>query len=102
MNQELTLRIVLKNPPGGVDFGLQKGSGTKYETVQIQRSGDRNLAFEFPVTVRLNKRGASKFSCGEFVQGPPGAAFHLYRYWNICRSKRIDLGPKTENSFNRN
>ena len=41
MNQELTLKIVLENPPSGVDFGLQKGSGNKYETIQIQRSSDK-------------------------------------------------------------
>ena len=57
MNQELTIKIVVENPPGGVDFGLQKGSGSKYETIQIQRSGDKNLQFEFPITVMLNKDG---------------------------------------------
>ncbi|MBC7934939.1 MAG: hypothetical protein H7Y86_06230 [Rhizobacter sp.] len=69
MNQELTLRIVLENPPAGVDFGLQKGSGNKYETIQIQRSRDKNLTFEFPVTARLNKDGLPNF-LGVFVQGP--------------------------------
>lgn len=74
MNQELTLRIVLENPPSGVDFGLQKGSGSKYETIQIQRSSDKNLLFEFPITVVLNKNGLPNF-LGVFVQGPPGQRF---------------------------
>ena len=74
MNQELTLKIVLENPPGGVDFGLQKGSGSKFETIQIQRSGDKNLEFEFPITVRLNKDGLPNF-LGAFVQGPPDQRF---------------------------
>ena len=74
MNQELTLKIVLENPPSGVDFGLQKGSGSKYETIQIQRSGDKNLEFEFPITVKLNKDGLPNF-IGVFVQGPPGQRF---------------------------
>ena len=74
MNQELTLRIVVENPPGGVDFGLQKGKGSKYETIQIQRSGDKNVEFEFPITVKLNKDGLPNF-LGEFVQGPPNQRF---------------------------
>jgi len=67
-------KIVVENPPGGVDFGLQKGSGSKYETVQIQRSGDKNVEFEFTITVKLNKDGLPNF-LGEFVQGPPSQRF---------------------------
>ncbi len=74
MNQELTLKIILENPPVGVDFGLQKGSGNNYETIQIQRSGDKNLEFEFPITVKLNKDGHPNF-LGVFVQGPANQRF---------------------------
>lgn len=74
MNEELTLKIVLENPPGGVDFGLQKGSGNKFETIQIQRSKGKNIAFEFPITVRLNKEGHPNF-LGAFVQGPSNQRF---------------------------
>jgi len=74
MNQEFTLKIVLENPPSGVDFGLQKGSGNKYETIQIQRSSDKNLEFEFPITVKLNKDGLPNF-LGVFVQGPTNQRF---------------------------
>lgn len=37
MERELTLRIVLEKPLAGVDFGLQKGRGSEYETIQKQR-----------------------------------------------------------------
>ena len=74
MNQELTLKIVLEKPPSGVDFGLQKGSGNKYETIQIQRSSDKNLEFEFTITVKLNNDGLPNF-LGVFVQGPPTQRF---------------------------
>ena len=74
MNQELTLRIVLENPPAGVDFGLQKGSGNNYDTIQIQRFSDKNLEFEFPITVKLNKDGLPNF-LGAFVQGPASQRF---------------------------
>ncbi len=68
MNQELTLRIILERPPVDVIFGLQKGSGNDYETIQVQRSGDNDLEFEFPITVKLNKEGQPNF-LGPFVQG---------------------------------
>jgi hypothetical protein len=74
MNQELTLKIVLENPPFGIDFGLQKGSGSKFETIQIQQSGDKNLEFEFPIIVRPDKDGLPDFF-GVFVQGPPHQRF---------------------------
>ena len=33
------LRIILVSPPPGIDFALQKGSGSDYEPIQKQRSG---------------------------------------------------------------
>lgn len=74
MNQELTLKIVLEKPPSGVDFGLQKGGGNKYETIQIQRSSDKNVEFEFTITVKVNNDGLPNF-LGVFVQGPPTQRF---------------------------
>ncbi|HTL07159.1 MAG TPA: DUF5990 family protein [Chitinophagaceae bacterium] len=74
MNEELTLRIVLEDPPPGVDFGLQKGSGHHYETIQTQRSGHKSLVFEFPITVKLTKEGLPNF-LGVFVQGPSSQRF---------------------------
>jgi hypothetical protein len=43
MARELTLRIIIEKPPHGVDFALQKGGGSIYETVQKQRSARRDL-----------------------------------------------------------
>ena len=34
MDRDITLRIVLETPPPGVDFGIQRGRGSLYETVQ--------------------------------------------------------------------
>jgi hypothetical protein len=86
MNQELTLRIILENPPTGVDFGLQKGSGSKYETVQIQRFSEKNLEFEFPITVKLNEDGLPNF-LGVFVQGPSNQRF-IYIDIGTCAGQR--------------
>jgi len=69
---EVTLRILLKRPTPGVDFALQQGGGSKYETVQKQRSSpNADLKFDFPVTVRSDKEGAPDFF-GPFVHGVRG------------------------------
>lgn len=64
----VNLRIVLERPPAGVDFALQKGRGSAYETVQKQRSGGGDLAFEFSVPWKGSPGGP-------FVQGKPGERF---------------------------
>ncbi len=65
---EAKLRIILEKPPAGVDFGLQKGRGHGYETVQTQRSTGADLTFEFSVPW---KGGPG----GPLVQGKPGERF---------------------------
>lgn len=37
------VRIVLEQPPAGIDFGLQKGKGSSFEVVQKQRSKGGDL-----------------------------------------------------------
>jgi hypothetical protein len=44
--RELTFRIVLEDPPAGVDFGLQIGRGAEYETVQTSTGLDFLLTSE--------------------------------------------------------
>jgi len=74
MASELTLRIILQQPPPGVDFALQKGRGKLYETVQKQRSDRGDVVFEFQPSVR---KGISSVAAlgGPFVQGPPQQRF---------------------------
>jgi hypothetical protein len=73
--KEVTLRIVLDTPPSGVAFGLQKGHGSAYETVQVQQSSGSDLTFEFGVELTgENVDGAGDFR-GPFVQGPRGGRF---------------------------
>ena len=73
MDDELRLRIVLEQPTEGVDFGVQKGRGSIYETIQKQRSNGSDLEFEFSVEVKSAKT-APVFS-GALVQGPAGQRF---------------------------
>ena len=75
MDQQLVLSIVLQQPPAGVDFGLQKGSGGTYETVQKQRSASGDLHFEFTVTIKRNKDSVNPDFRGPFVQGPVDGRF---------------------------
>ena len=68
---ELTLRIVVNDPPPGVVFKLQRGSS---ELDPPARSTTRELAFEFPVRVGTQKNGAPNF-LGPYTQGPPAVRF---------------------------
>ncbi len=74
METELTFRIVLEKPPAGVDFALQKGKGTNYEIIQKQRSGTRDLIFEFTASAKPSGNAAPNL-LGPFVQGPTGERF---------------------------
>ena len=74
MDNEIIARIILTNPPTGIDFALQKGKGSKYECVQIQRSEKAELQFEFPLHIKSNNENHIDFY-GPFVQGPPNERF---------------------------
>lgn len=76
METEINLQIILTQPPPNVLFGLQKGSGNIYETLQKQKSASQDLLFAFPIKIKGDKRkdGFPKFS-GPFVQGPAGGKF---------------------------
>ena len=74
MARELNLVIVLERPTTGCDYGLQKGKGNDYETVQIQRGSDNNLVFEFNVRVDEGKNGEPNF-LGPFAQGSADSRF---------------------------
>ena len=76
---EVPLHIILQSPPSGVHFGLQKGGGSKYETVQLQRSGTGDLHFDLTVTIRGDQRKdqTPRFG-GPFAQGSyPGNFIYI-------------------------
>ena len=75
MAGELTLRIIIEQPPTGVDYALQKGSGSVYETVQKQRSQGQDLIFEFQPSIREGVSDSMAALGGPFVQGPPRQRF---------------------------
>lgn len=75
MDQTLNLRIVLLNPPAGVDYGVQKGRGGAYETISKQRSIGGDLIFDFTVGLKPGSASGEPDFTGPIVQGPPGARF---------------------------
>jgi len=74
MERQLTLRIILERPPGGVDIGVQEGHGNDYNTVQKQRFTKQDLRFVFPVRVKEGKNGQPNF-LSSFAQGPANSRF---------------------------
>lgn len=76
MQSEITLQIILVKPTPGVVFGLQKGAGNNYETVQKQIPVSNDLSFTFTITVKGDRAKDSlpKLS-GSFVQGPAAGKF---------------------------
>jgi len=73
MSKEISLKILLQNPADGTMYGLQKGKGLKYETVQAQLSKGQDLTFEFVVNLK-QPNGSVPSLAGPFVQGPALAA----------------------------
>lgn len=71
---EIHFRILLKNPLPGIDFGLQKGQGSAYQTIQKQRSATTDLVFTFSVEVKKTKQDEPDFR-GPLVQGAAGERF---------------------------
>lgn len=70
MESEITLQVILVKPTPDVMFGLQKGSGNNYETVQKQIPNSNDLSFEFTIKVK-GDRSKDKHPrlSGSFVQG---------------------------------
>src|SRR5262245_40747300 len=82
MKNELTLHITLLQPPGDTDFGLQKGKGNDYETIQQQRSGKGDFHFEAVINTKQDKNDNADFT-GPLVHGPIGERF-LYIDIGTC------------------
>jgi hypothetical protein len=74
MSKEISLKILLQNPADGTMYGLQKGKGSNYETVQAQLGNGPDLTFDFVVQVKQTNGPATSLA-GPFVQGTPGSRF---------------------------
>ena len=76
MELQIPLSIIITLPTIGVVYGLQKGTGSIYETIQKQTASHEDLLFSFVITIKGDKLKdeAPKFS-GPFVHGPTGGKF---------------------------
>ena len=75
MESELSVRLVLVDPPPGVDFGIQHGRGTQYEAMFVQQRKRGDVSFDFSLTVADNRKDGLPNFLGPFVQGPPAGRF---------------------------
>ena len=75
MESEVQIRLVLVDPPAGVDFGIQRGAGTDYESVSVQQRKRGDVSFDFSLTVVDNRKDGLPNFQGPFAQGPPAGRF---------------------------
>lgn len=75
MDSELPIRIVLVEPPAGIDYGIQHGRGAKYDTILVQQRTRGDVTFDFSITVGENKKDNSPNFLGPIVQGPSTGRF---------------------------
>ena len=71
MTGEVPFRVVVRRPPAGVAFGIQRG---RDEILRPVEEGPEALTFELSIRVVLQAGEGPNF-LGEFAQGPKGARF---------------------------
>jgi hypothetical protein len=76
-DRDIVVRIVLVAPPPGIDYGVQRGSGAKYETASIQRPTNprAQVVLDVPLTVKDSRPDGLPNFAGPFAQGPPTERF---------------------------
>lgn len=71
---DITLQVTLEGTPQGVLFGLQKGSGSHYETIEPKMGNGSSIQMTCSIRLKKDQKGDMDFS-GPFVQGPNGVRF---------------------------
>ena len=71
-DQEVLLRITIREPPAGAGFKVQRG---KNELLDPRRTSAREIVFEFPIRVRNDRPDGSPNFLGPFAQGPVDGRF---------------------------
>ncbi len=70
MEIEVPIRIVLVDPPAGIDFGLQRGRGAQYESLFVQRRKRGDVSFDFSMSVADNRQDGLPNFLGPLCTGP--------------------------------
>jgi hypothetical protein len=73
--EEVRIRLVLVDPPAGVDYGIQSGAGNTYETLFVQQRGRDDVVFEFAMPVADTRKDGGPNFLGPFAQGTPTGRF---------------------------
>ena len=74
MKKSVKLHIILENPLEGVLFGLQKGKGTDYDTIQKQISDAQDLHFNLTADIKADVDGLPDFF-GDSIHGVRNGRF---------------------------
>lgn len=93
MKEELSIKIILLEPPADVDYGLQKGHANTYEIESLQHSSTGDLHFTCSIGLKTGKDGNPDFN-GPFVQGPVGGRFIYINIGTYARQKNTSLGRR--------
>jgi hypothetical protein len=93
MKEEISIKIILLDPPGGVDYGLQKGHAHTYEIVSLQHSSSGDLHFTCSIGLKTGKDGNPDFN-GPFVQGPAGGRFIYISIGTYAGQKNTPIGRR--------
>ena len=72
---EVRIRLVLVDPPAGIDYGIQRGAGEKYETLLVQQRRRGDVVFEFAMSVADTRKDGGPNFLGPVAQGPPTGRF---------------------------
>lgn len=72
--QTLPFRIIVEQPAAGIVYGLQKGSGNPFETLQKQVSDSGDLLFDITIAFKKNKEGRMVLH-GPLIHGPSHERF---------------------------
>ena len=75
MESEVRMRLVLVDPPPGIDFGIQRGRGAQYETLFVKQRTQGDISFDFSLTVSESRKDGLPNFQGPFAQGPPTDRF---------------------------
>lgn len=67
--QTLVFSIIIEKPVAGTFYGIQKGTGNRYETLQKQLADSDDLLFAVSLPVKRDKEGRPALY-GPIIQGP--------------------------------
>ncbi len=72
---DVRIRLILVDPPPGIDYGIQSGAGAKYETLFVQQRTRGDVIFEFSMPVADTRKDGGPNFLGPLAQGTPTDRF---------------------------